>query len=200
MEIYLIRHGLTMWNTERRMQGSKNSDLTAVGEMQARMLGKKLASIHFDLIYASDSERAQQTTQLIFNKRPYNTNSDLREIAMGSWEGLTYQDIERLNPLEWHNFFHNPDAFTPIGGGESFEDLRKRTNHFIETVLLSEKHERIAVVSHRITLRMLLSIIQNDPTLFSTIDLDPTSLSIVTVNDGHFEIVDINNTDHTQDI
>lgn len=159
LEIYLIRHGQTKWNLENKMQGSLNSDLTVEGVKQAVSLGKELNKHYFDHIYSSTSPRALETSRLIFGDEKKTSSDLLGEIAMGAWEGKTYQEIEKLAPLEWNNFFNHPFNYFPSKDGESFAQLEARLKVFIKEEGLRERSGKIAIVSHRITIRMLISLL-----------------------------------------
>ncbi len=196
LKIYLIRHGQTEWNLLDKMQGAKNSNLTIKGKTQAIALGKKLAPINFDKIYASSTARAVETSKLIFPDKKINHSLYLREIAMGAWEGKTYSQIQEHDPEEWNNFFNAPFSYKPSNGGESFKQLEQRLENFINTEKIFSQDGIIAIVSHRITLRMLLSILLKDKKLFSQIDLNPTSLSMVEINNNTCTINYLNDTSH----
>lgn len=196
LKIYLIRHGQTEWNLLDKMQGAKNSNLTIKGKTQAIALGKKLAPINFDKIYASSTARAVETSKLIFPDKNINHSLYLREIAMGAWEGKTYSQIQEHDPEEWNNFFNAPFSYKPSNGGESFKQLEQRLENFINTEKLFSQDGIIGIVSHRITLRMLLSILLKDKKLFSQIDLNPTSLSMVEINNNTCTINYLNDTSH----
>ena len=64
-ELILIRHGETEWNSQLRMQGHSNSNLSAVGQAQIRALGQWMKNVPFDHIYSSDALRARQTAEAI---------------------------------------------------------------------------------------------------------------------------------------
>ena len=64
LELWLIRHGETDWNRERRIQGQRQNPLSALGIKQARRLGLRLEAETFDKVYSSDLKRALQTAQL----------------------------------------------------------------------------------------------------------------------------------------
>lgn len=96
--IYLLRHGKTLWNQEHRMQGSKNSPLTAEGKEQAMLLQKRLESIDFDEVIVSTSERAQETAALVFPQTPIRLEPGIREIEMSVWEGQLHQDVKKQHP------------------------------------------------------------------------------------------------------
>lgn len=199
LQIYLIRHGQTEWNVLKKMQGSKNSKLTAQGIKQAIMLGKKLKTVKFSKIYSSSTPRAAETTRFIFSNMEIDYSTSLNEIAMGEWEGKIYTQIEKMNPKEWHNFFNDPFNYNPSKGGESFAELKNRLKQFIYTEKLFSQEGIIAIVSHRITLRMLLSILLEDEELFSQIDLSPTSLSVIEIDDNTCKVNYLNDISHYSD-
>lgn len=196
LTIYLIRHGQTQWNLAHKMQGSLNSDLTDLGQAQAVKLGDKLSEIKFDHIYCSDAPRAKQTAQLVFPNQLLQEAEGLREIAMGDWEGKTYDEIEAQDPIAWYQFFQAPFDYQPTAGGESFADLENRLREFVKSEKLAERTGTIALVSHRITLRMLLSILLADSELFSRIDLSPTSVSILDGMAAGYVVKQLNDTSH----
>jgi broad specificity phosphatase PhoE len=84
--IYFVRHGQTLLNKFRRMQGWVDSPLTEKGESQAAEAGKKLADIHFDLAVSSDMMRAIHTLDIILANNhqstavPREIHKDVREI------------------------------------------------------------------------------------------------------------------------
>lgn len=196
LELFLIRHGQTQWNLMNKMQGSLNSDLTALGENQAKKLSKTLAVSHFDKVYSSTTTRAIQSSKLIFQNQDLQYAKALQEIAMGEWEGKTYSQIEQTSPQEWYNFFHDPLAYRPSKGGETFNALKMRLKQFIADENLENLNGRIAIVSHRITIKMLISLLIDDEKLFNHIDLDPTSLSVLVHQNDTFKIKTLNNTAH----
>lgn len=196
LTLYLIRHGQTEWNLEHRMQGSLNSDLTDLGKSQAEKLSTSLSALNFDRIYCSTATRAIQTAELVFPNQKLALSEDLREIGMGTWEGQTYDQIAATDPQAWYNFFNAPFDYQPSANGESFKGLENRLRHFLEVENLSEKSGRIAIVSHRITLRMLLSICLADKAVFSDIDLKPTSVSILELRGNTYQVKVINDHSH----
>lgn len=182
--LYLIRHGKTQWNLEKRMQGSQNSPLTQDGIDQAMKLSEKLRTIEFDVYLTSSSKRAQETAQLVFPNNTIVDHSAFTEINMGSWEGKTFQEIEALNPTQWHNFFKDPLAFEP-DSGESFEELYDRVSDALNELLIEFKGQSIAIVSHRITIKMMIEYLLKGSMqeLGEAEDILPNSLTIIEVND-----------------
>ena len=89
--LLLVRHGETDWNAERRWQGHTDVPLNARGREQARGLAEQLTAEPLDAIYSSDLSRARETAEIVGGTLglPVVTDADLREIDVGSREGLT---------------------------------------------------------------------------------------------------------------
>src|SRR5690625_7493165 len=68
--VYLTRHGETVWNTKKLMQGWKDSPLTDKGVKQARQLSLRLSDVPLNAIYSSTSDRAVNTAEIIKRERP----------------------------------------------------------------------------------------------------------------------------------
>ena len=89
--LYLVRHGLTEFNVQERIQGLCDSDLTEKGRAEAAKLAKALAEIDFKEIYASMLGRTIQTAEIIKGSRrlPVQSLPELNEMGIGIWEGRT---------------------------------------------------------------------------------------------------------------
>jgi broad specificity phosphatase PhoE len=100
---WLIRHGETDWNLNGRFQGSSNEALNTAGQAQATSLASRLITMNFDVIYASNLQRVQQTAHFALNGRTdsiiYDTR--LQEIDFGKWEGLKWDEIREQYPQEF---------------------------------------------------------------------------------------------------
>lgn len=159
MRIYLVRHGETVWNVEKRLQGWKDSPLTDNGLRSAKRLAKRLQGIRLDRVFSSDQKRALITAEIIAKDRgiPIEVLSSLRELNFGSWEGMTISEIETLYPLEYSTYKTDPDRYTSVGG-ENIEQLFDRASKALETIG-SCGEENVLVVTHGVTIRALMTII-----------------------------------------
>jgi probable phosphoglycerate mutase len=151
--IYLVRHGQTEFNLIGRMQGALDSALTELGRDQARRLGRLLAGLTADegdwTLVASPQGRAQATAALIREAigggLPRETDGRLREISLGSWDGLTLEDIELAYPgaldgLDRYGWqFKSPD-------GETYEAISGRLAEWLAEAQASGR--KLIVVSH----------------------------------------------------
>lgn len=195
--VYIIRHGKTLWNQEHKMQGSLNSDLTDEGVDQAQKLSEKLRTIAFDKIYSSSAQRAIDTAHLVFPHAKINVQDTISEINMGTWEGQTHEWIESNYPHQWDAFFNEPLTYIPENDGESFQDVANRVKEFI-TLLNESNDETVAIVSHRITIRIIIALLQ-DGTLENVHiieDIQPNSCTTLTLENGALTILDFNSTRH----
>jgi probable phosphoglycerate mutase len=143
--IYVIRHGQTDWNAERRLQGQRDIDINAVGREQARQNGKLLADIlgaeagEFDFV-ASPLARTRETMEIIRTamgllRQDYRTDERLVEVSFGDWEGFTLKELkatqaDRLaerNVAKW-------DFIPPGDDAESYEILSWRVGSWLQSV------------------------------------------------------------------
>jgi len=159
LRIYLVRHGETVWNVEKRLQGWKDSPLTDNGLRSAKRLAKRLQGIRLDRVFSSDQKRALITAEIIAKDRgiPIEVLSSLRELNFGSWEGMTISEIETLYPLEYSTYKTDPDRYISVGG-ENIEQLFDRASKALETIG-SCGEENVLVVTHGVTIRALMTII-----------------------------------------
>lgn len=163
MRLYIVRHGQTEWNAEKRLQGWKNSNLTREGIVNAERLSRRLGDIDFDYIYSSPQQRALDTADIIRgNKNTEITILDgLKEIGFGAWEGMPIDSINKKYKDEFDTYLNRPHLYKPIDG-ESFEDIFKRAEKSLENII-SRGGEDILIVSHGVTIKVLTSIIKKIP-------------------------------------
>ena len=165
MELYLIRHGLTVWNEAGRLQGNADIELNELGRVAAINLGYKLDNVFFDEIYSSPRIRAFETACLIRGRRNIRIIRDdrLRELSFGDMEGSYYTDWNSPES-PYRFFFTEPDKYLPPPNGESLEELFERTKDFIQNVLEKdwENKKRIMVVAHGALNKGLMSYLEGN--------------------------------------
>lgn len=172
MEIYIVRHGETVWNREKRLQGTSDIELNEEGRRLARETGKNLWNVEFDIVYASPLKRAYETAELITAKRPITIIRDnrIREIGFGVLEGKTTDQMTEEERKRVNQFFEAPESYIPAEGGEQIEDAAKRAAEFIKEQIepLEEKgYKRIMIVAHgAINKAMMMYIKQHGKQLF----------------------------------
>lgn len=155
MLIYLLRHGQTNYNVERRYQGMwGESELTPLGISEAKAAGEHLAPVPFDRIYVSGALRAAQTASYAFPSRTeeFLYRDDLRELHTGELTGLLLSDCmlafgERMKKIK-------PEEDYAEFGGESTADIRVRAKKAAEAIL-ADGGECVCVVAHGAFMRFL---------------------------------------------
>ena len=103
LRLLLIRHGLSSFNRENRIQGRNDlSTLTKEGQMQAERLGKSLESLSIQAIYTSPLQRAAETAKAIIKNRNPKLDlfieNDLLEVDLSPWSGLTVDQVKDRYP------------------------------------------------------------------------------------------------------
>ena len=151
--IILIRHGETAWNAERRLQGHIDIALNAEGERQAAALAAVLAGERFDVVAASDLQRAWQTAEAVAARHglPVSRDPALRERCYGGFEGLLYAEIEQRFPREFAAWqARDIDARMPPGAriAESFREFYQRAMDAILTWAGAHPGRSLALAAH----------------------------------------------------
>ncbi|NLJ33255.1 MAG: histidine phosphatase family protein [Firmicutes bacterium] len=161
---YLVRHGVTEWNRQRRIQGQLDIALTKEGREQARRAGQALMGKGIEYIYTSDLGRARETAQLIAEKLQLpiaGTRRELREIDFGRWEGMTLDEIKEKEP-EAYALRQENMIDTPTPGGESFRMMAERSLGCIQDLAARHPHDKIAVVTHGGPIIYILGAIEEE--------------------------------------
>lgn len=187
MKIYIVRHGQTIWNKEKKMQGWKDSPLTEEGIEGAKKLGLRLENVDFDGVYSSPLKRTQDTTRYVLGDK---TNEvvyldDLKEINLGLWEGEHFKKVEEDYKEEMNKLFYKPDEYETVGG-ENYSDVYERAENAFQTIL-DGNHENVLLVSHGIWINVFLSKLKNCGILDlweDAVVVPNTSLTLIEVKDN----------------
>lgn len=165
MKFYLIRHGRTEWNDLNHIQGKSDIPLNDKGIRQAHTLADKIKADNLPIrcIYTSPLIRATQTAAIISEALniPYYTLDGLREVDLGDWEGLTWEDIAEKFPENYRHWYIER-RYTKAHGGESYNDMLLRTLDALNG-LASACNEDIAIVSHSAVIMALMCYINKVP-------------------------------------
>ncbi len=158
INLYITRHGETEWNTQRRLQGWRNSPLTKKGIAQGNLLRDAVKKYNITKIYTSTSERAVKTAMAARGKTtiPVELMDELREMNMGDWEGRTIDEIKEREPENFSNYWNAPHLFVK-NTGEDFDEILDRSKKAIEKILEEEKEGNILIVTHGVTLKAIMS-------------------------------------------
>ncbi len=156
--LFLIRHGATVLTAEDRFAGSTDVELSDIGRAQAAALARRLADDHLTAVYASPLRRTVATASIVAQPHALKPilRDGLREIDHGRWEGLRRVDVETEYAKEYADWEEDPYIFAPAGG-ESGISVLARALPVIREIVLEHDGENVAVVSHKATIRLLIS-------------------------------------------
>ncbi|XP_058735804.1 phosphoglycerate mutase-like protein 4 [Vicia villosa] len=158
-EIVVVRHGQTIWNAERKVQGHLDVELNEIGRDQARAVADKLSrGPKISAIYSSDLQRAFETAQIIASKcgvLEVVKDFDLRERHKGDLQGLSHLEIAKTNPISYKALMSKNEEQEIPGGGESITQLLERCKSALLRIGKKYKGERVVVVSHGASIEIL---------------------------------------------
>ena len=163
--LYMLRHGETAWNLERRMQGKRNSDLTERGQAQAQAMGRTLRTELGrepgpTIFLRSPLGRARETSLIVgrelgLDPSDWRDDQRLAELSYGDWEGFSWKEIEIDHPNALAEWQTDPQGFCPPGGETHFE-LHRRSAAVLAEVAAS--HARTVIVGHGVSGAVLRGI------------------------------------------
>lgn len=196
MEIYIVRHGETLWNKGKRLQGRTDIELNDYGRELAKKTGEALMDTEIDVIYSSPLKRAYETASLIRNGRDIEiiTDDRLRELCFGCYEGENFSELIKDGNLTFKYFFKQPELYVPAPDGETLEHLIERAGNFMQEVIepLANDKTRVMIVAHGALNKAIMSYIKkHDISKFWSGGLQQNcNVMIVDYTDGVYKIID----------
>ena len=201
--LYLIRHGSTQLTAEDRFSGAENVFLSEEGHAQAERLALRLADDHIAAVYTSPLDRTLATAEVI--ARHHNLSpipqEGLREISHGHWEGMSRKEVEAQFPDEYTTWEADPFTFAPAGG-ESGISVLARALPVIREIVVNHLDRNIVVVSHKATIRLILSSLLgfDERGYRDRLDQAPACLNILDFRDPvHARLMLFNDISHYAD-
>jgi len=184
--VFLVRHGATILTAEDRFAGATDIPLSDEGRDQVRRLAVRLSAEPIATVFASPLGRTMETASILAAPHNLTVNpvDGLREINHGHWEKMTRKDVERDFPNEIAEWDCDPFTFAPPGG-ESGLAVTARALPALVEIVRANLDRRILVVSHKATIRLLLSsLLGFDPRRYrDNLDQSPAALNIVDFRD-----------------
>src|SRR6185437_10988766 len=184
--VFMVRHGATVLSAEDRFAGVTDVDLSDEGREQARRLSERLSAEKIAAVYASPLGRTVETARILAapHNLPVQTCDGFREISHGHWEGMKRREVEEKFPEEMAEWEKDPYTFAPAGG-ESGLAVTARALPALIDLVRNYPGENIMVVSHKGTIRLLLSsLLGFDPRRYrDNLDQKPAALNIVDFRD-----------------
>ncbi len=152
LELWLVRHGESLWNGEGRVQGQGDPPLSALGRVQAQRLAPRLSRTPFSAVYSSDLQRTTETARSALPGACTTADPRLRELHFGVWEGNTWSGVADTDAAALSAWLSNPYTNTPTGG-ESYAALSQRVQAWLSSL---PRTGRVVAFTHGGPIRVIL--------------------------------------------
>lgn len=184
LRVHLVRHGATPSTTGDRFSGHEDVALTSEGIRQAEALGKRLARQRIAAVYSSPLTRAKHTAEVLAEplSLPVQLVDPLRELSHGRWEGLSREEVIDRFPDEYRAWNEDPFSFAPQGGETGLVLLARALPAVLQLVEVHREDDGIVVVSHKATIRFLVSSLLGFDPRAARDRLDPSTASLTVLD------------------
>lgn len=206
LRLVLVRHGLSTFNLEHRIQGRDDlSALAPEGTSQAHLSGVALQDVAFSHAYSSPLTRAKDTAEALLgatgSPTPIQLDGDLREVDLGPWSGLRRQDVKERYPEQARTWQQAPHMLEleQADGSRFFplRDLMVQAGRFVDRLHATHRHalvggqtESVLVVGHNAILRaLILQLLGLNATGFRRLRMDNASISVLNLSQAEGEPV-----------
>lgn len=196
MLLYIVRHGETQWNRETRLAGRSDIPLNETGRKLTEITAEALKDIDFDLCISSPLIRAKETAKIILGDRktPVITDDRITEISFGEYEGRVCikEDGTPVNDPVYLPFRYGDLRFPGMPGGESFDDVLKRSGAFLDELLADPDYQdkTILITTHGCLYRGLLHRFYQDQDRYWDAGVPKNcAVSVVRANNGKAELI-----------
>lgn len=157
-QLVVLRHGETAWNAERRFQGHADTPLNERGRRQATAAGRLLERFDFDDVYSSPLQRALDTARLVAPGREIVTDPRLMEIDVGSWAGMTRDEVIADMP-GYPALYASGADFRRSPTGETLSEIVARGLPAVREIAEAHSGRTVLIVSHGLLLNRVLHAI-----------------------------------------
>ena len=197
MMLYIVRHGETDWNRQKKVQGHTDIPLNEYGRHLAEETAEGMKDIPIDIGYTSPLKRARETAEIILKERniPLLDEPRIQEIGFGIYDGIhTGTQEKEPGSDEFNLFFTDTASYIPPEGAESVEELYERTGQFLEELCGRRELEdkNILISTHGAAMTALLNRIKGNVTVagFWKDEVPPNcSVTMVEARGGQAAIV-----------
>ena len=189
LDLYLVRHGQTQWNLDKRLQGATDNVLNETGKRQAAELAQRLAGVSFAQVYSSGLRRALETAAAIGAKTPVTPLSTLNERSFGKFEGIFEDD--RSAPL-FAEFGRRVSVLDDsLDGGESLQSQADRVKAAVRQITSRHTSGSVAVVAHGGVTPLVLSALLDIPVAEAVARIKQANdeVYMVRIQAGHAPVV-----------
>ncbi len=197
--VFLIRHGQTLWNKERRFLGRSDIPLDSEGQLQASQLAATMSSISLSHLYSSPLSRARQTAEALGAPHGIHPTleADLTELDQGELEGMEGRLLAERYP-EFHEAWRTDPTHVRIPGGETLAECQQRAVSALMRILdTHEPADTIALVSHKVAISGIICDAIGLPPRFNMMVAQAnTAINLLAYQNGRISIVRLNDHDH----
>ena len=157
MNLYVVRHGETIWNKERRVQGITDIPLTEKGIEDAKELKELIKDLNIDIVISSPLIRARETAKIITDASlPINIDDRIKERDWGMNEGALIDEVDRWDC--WDVILN-----TRVQNIEPLQDFMYRVSDFLEDIKVKYKNKNVLVVTHSAVSRVIYYLLEKIP-------------------------------------
>lgn len=186
LRLLAVRHGATEWSQARRFAGSRDIPLTAQGRLQAEAVAQALSGTAAAAVYTSPLERARTSAEVI--AKPHRLEPILeagfREMAFGTWEGLTRDELVTRFPAEAEVWASAPHLASPPHG-EPLAAVDARVRAALAALVERHRGQTIVLVSHAIVTRLIvLAALGLGPERLWSVDASPAGITEIEYQDS----------------
>jgi broad specificity phosphatase PhoE len=201
MLIFLVRHAESTWNRLKRIQGQKDPQLSAYGQKEASLLGRRFKKLSFDAVYSSPLKRAHQTAELAVRKGTEITLDDgLLEICLGDWEGKTLSQIRKKYGEAFDRWAVRPTRIN-IPQGEDFKAFVGRVRRTLGKIERKHPGGNVLVVCHGGVISTYATLVLNlPPDDVWCLTVKNASLTIVEAGRDMHKLVTFNDISHLMNL
>ena len=165
--IFLIRHGSIVQHEDKIFLGQTDVELSDKGKTEIFETSKKLVKYEFatNKVYTSPLKRATMSTEILKKELGFEEvieNRDLKEIALGEWDGKLISEIKEKYPDEYKTRGENLLRYKPLGKSENFYDLRYRVEKAVRKILEDDKSRDLVIVSHRGVINIIIEMLRTN--------------------------------------
>jgi len=202
VNIILVRHGETDWNTEQVFRGRIDVPLNQVGLSQAEAVGRSLRDSDIDALYSSPLTRAFETAHMLAKGRNLEIVSEegFIDINFGLWQGISHQKVKEDFEDLYARWISEPHEVT-FPQGENLEQVKIRSQKALDTIVKNNPGRTVAIVSHRVVNKVLLcTVLGLDLTHFWNIRQDTCAVNRFEYKEGSYFLTLLNDTCHLKKV
>jgi len=200
MNIFIIRHGESVWNREQRVQGREDPGLSAAGRKQAAAAAKRLRREGIKTVYSSDLKRAAQTAKMIAgaSRAKLVLMPELEEMILGAWQGMTIDEVKKRFPRSYAAWKKAPSK-ARIPGWEGVGNFTARVRRVFKSIIKKGgASHNVCIVAHWGVIAAYFSLVMkmDFDRFFKSVRIDNCSINKVSYKNGKAIIQCINDTLH----